>query len=97
MKLAEWRKQEGYDQQQLADALGVTQPSISYLERSADRAFGKPQVPKPDLMRRIYALTRGAVTPNDFYDLPSIDQLELPDLAPPASAPLLAAAGVDDQ
>jgi DNA-binding XRE family transcriptional regulator len=76
MRLAEWRKQEGYNQQQLADALGVTQPTISYVERAND-----PQMPQPDLMRRIYALTRGAVTPNDFYDLPPIDQLELPDLA----------------
>jgi hypothetical protein len=48
-------------------------------------------MPQPDLMRRIYALTRGAVTPNDFYDLPAIDQLELPDLAPADSAPLFAA------
>jgi transcriptional regulator with XRE-family HTH domain len=82
MRLAEWRKQEGYDQQQLADALGITQPTVSYLERSPDRAIGKPQVPKPDLMRRIWTLTRGAVTPNDFYDLPPIGQMELPDLAP---------------
>jgi hypothetical protein len=88
MRLAEWRKQQGYDQKQLADALGVTQPTVSYLERSPDRAIGKTQVPKPDLMRRIWTLTKGAVAPNDFYDLPSIDQLEFPDLAPANSAPL---------
>jgi transcriptional regulator with XRE-family HTH domain len=97
MRLAEWRKQEGYDQQQLADALGITQPTVSYLERSPDRAIGKPQVPKPDLMRRIWTLTRGAVTPNDFYDLPPIGQMELPDLAPEDGAPLFAGVGERDQ
>jgi hypothetical protein len=60
--------------------LDVSQPTISYIERAND-----PQMPQPDLMRRIYALTRGAVTPNDFYDLPAIGQLELPDLAPPTA------------
>lgn len=97
MRLAEWRKQEGYNQQQLADALGVTQPTISYWERSDDRAIGSPKVPSPDVVKRIWTLTRGAVAPNDFYDLPPIDQLELPDMGSPDGVPLLAAAGVEDQ
>lgn len=97
MRLAEWRKQHGYDQQQLADLLGITQPTVSCLERSHDRAVGQPQVPKPDLMKRIWKLTRGACAPNDFYDLPPIDQLELPQLTPAESAPLFADAGLDDQ
>lgn len=88
MRLAEWRKQESYNQQQLADALGVSQPTISYIERCND-----PQMPQPDLMRRIFVLTRGAVTPNDFYDLPPIGQPELPGLAQPGDAPLFEAAG----
>jgi transcriptional regulator with XRE-family HTH domain len=88
VRLCDWRKQAGYNQQQLADALGVSQPTVSYVERVND-----PQVPQPELMRRIYRLTRGAVCPNDFYDLPAIDQLELPDMVEEADAPLLAATG----
>lgn len=92
VQLAEWRKQAGYSQQQLADALAVTQPTISYIERAND-----PQMPQPDLMRRIFALTRGAVAPNDFYDLPAIGQPQL-DLGD-GDAPLLAdlAAGGAEQ
>lgn len=87
MRIAEWRKEQGQTQQQLADQLQTAQSWIALIERAHD-----PKVPAPDLMRRIYALTRGAVTPNDFYDLPAIDQLELPDMAPAGSAPLLAVA-----
>lgn len=46
------------------------------------------RIPGRDFMVEIYKLTRGAVTPDDFYDLPPIGQLELP-MAPPAPAPLL--------
>lgn len=90
MRLAEWRKQEGYTQQRLADELETAQSWIALIERSNDA-----KVPAPELMRRIYRLTRGAVTPNDFYDLPAIGQLELQDLAVSTDAPLLA--GVDDR
>jgi hypothetical protein len=27
--------------------------------------------PKPDVMSKIVEITQGAVTPNDFYDLPA--------------------------
>jgi transcriptional regulator with XRE-family HTH domain len=92
MRLADWRKEQGYTQQQLADQLGVNQSAVSYWERSLN-----PYLPQPDAMRRIFALTRGAVSPNDFYDLPPIGQAELPDLAPDDSAPLLAEAGLGQQ
>ena len=90
MQLAEWRKQAGYNQQQLADLLGVTQPTVSYLERSRDRAVGQAKVPGWGLMRRIWTVTQGAVAPNDFYDLPPIGQAELP-LGEAADCPLLEA------
>ena len=31
------------------------------------------QIPAPDHMRAIYRVTRGAVRPNDFHDLPELE------------------------
>jgi transcriptional regulator with XRE-family HTH domain len=92
MRLAEWRKQEGHTQQQLADLLDTAQSWIALIERSHD-----PKVPAPDLMLRIFALTRGAVTPNDFYDLPAIGHPQLPGMERANDAPLLADASLGDQ
>jgi hypothetical protein len=44
------------------------------------------RIPNRTFMARIYKLTRGAVSPNHFYDLPPIGQLELP--IEPQPAPL---------
>lgn len=89
MRLAEWRKQEGYTQQQLADRLDTAQSWIALCERAND-----PKVPAPDLMKRIWLLSRGAVTPNDFYDLPPIGQPCLPDLGAADDTPLFADGGL---
>jgi transcriptional regulator with XRE-family HTH domain len=72
VRLAEWRKQQGWTQEQLAFELGCTQSFVSLTERA------NPQIPGRGWMLKIHQLTRGAVTPNDFYDLPPIGQLELP-------------------
>lgn len=87
MRFSDWRKGQGYTQQQAAEALGVTQPVISQLE--AD----DPKVRGGAFVLAISKLTRGAVTPNDIYALPPIEQLELPDLAARDDAPLFADAG----
>lgn len=92
MRLADWRKQNGYTQQQLADELDTAQSWIALIERANDA-----KVPSADLMKRIYLLSRGAVTPNDFYDLPAIGQPALPGLVQPGDAPLLAAADGGNQ
>lgn len=61
------------------------------------------RIPRAPFMAAIYQLTRGAVTPNDFYDLPPIGQLELPINTPSApllegcSAPIAADAGDEAQ
>lgn len=68
-------------QDELACELGCGQAFISGIERHGG------QIPRRDWMLKIYRLTRGAVTPDDFYDLPPIDQLDLPIDPPPA--PLL--------
>jgi antitoxin CcdA len=45
--------------------LGVTKASIS-------RYASGERIPTPEVMRRIVAETNGAVTANDFYDLPEV-------------------------
>jgi transcriptional regulator with XRE-family HTH domain len=92
MRLAEWRKQEGYSQQQMAQRLGVSQPVISLAERAND-----PQLPQPSTVIAIYVLSRGQVQPNDFYDLPPINHPQLPGMERAADAPLLADASQGDQ
>jgi transcriptional regulator with XRE-family HTH domain len=86
MRLAEWRRERRMTQSELASAIGCTQSAISNFERADTLA--RSQIPGPDLIVAIYRLTRGAVTPNDFYSLPPLDQLELP-MTNPAPAPLL--------
>jgi len=86
MRFSDWRKQQGKTQQQCADELGVSQPVISDLEADEPKIRGR------DFVLRVFRMTRGGVTPNDLYALPSIDQLEL-DMTVPGDAPLLASAG----
>lgn len=90
MRLAEWRKEQGWTQDELAAALDCSQPFISLIER---RTGG--QIPSRDWMLKIWRLTKGLVAPNDFYDLPPIGQLELPMEATPA--PLLDALDAPDE
>jgi transcriptional regulator with XRE-family HTH domain len=85
MRLAEWRIGQGMTQAQLADRLGCEQSFISQIERATD-----PMIPRRRWMLAIYRLTWAAVTPNDFFDLPELEQLALPmDDQAAAPAPLL--------
>lgn len=70
MKLAAWRKEKGWTQDQLADHLGVGQPYISRIERPA-RAKGFV-LPNLGILLELYVISGGDVTPNDFCDLPSL-------------------------
>ena len=42
------------------------------LRSTMQRIVNRGAIPRPDLMRKIYVLTNGVVTPNDFYDLPEL-------------------------
>jgi len=67
VKLTAWRRQNGKTQAWLADQLGCSQSYVSQIERAAN-----PTVPRKDIAMAIFAVTDGAVTPNDFYDLPDL-------------------------
>lgn len=63
VKLSDWRREQGWTQQQLADALDCTISTVARYEAGT-------RDPEPLTKERIFILTRGAVEPNDFYDLP---------------------------
>lgn len=67
MRLATWRKAQKMTQGELAAQLGCSQPYVSQIERAKD-----PIVPGAAVMVEIFELTRGAVQPNDFFELPTL-------------------------
>lgn len=64
--LAEWRALKGWTQEQLAERLGCVKPTINRYESGA-------RVPEWDMMKKIFILSEGLVTPNSFYPLPEWD------------------------
>lgn len=62
MTLREWHKKKGWTIQALADELGVD-------KSTAMRLLSGHRRPGPDLYERIFMLTDGQVTPNDFFPL----------------------------
>lgn len=59
MKLRDWRKNRNLTMAQAVEVLGLSQPSISRIERGE-------QWPDKDTMQQIMDRTDGEVTPNDF-------------------------------
>ena len=64
MKLREWRVGKGYAQGETGALIGVSGVTVSRYETGG-------RIPEHDVMVQIATVTNGAVTPNDFYDLPS--------------------------
>lgn len=64
MKLVAYLQVNGIKQRDFAAALGVAQGQVS------DWCSGR-KIPSKENMLKIVAYTKGAVMPNDFYDLPS--------------------------
>lgn len=60
MQFKKWVEKENKTQQEVADALGVSQCLVS-LWLSGDR------LPRPENMQKIVEYTGGQVQPNDFY------------------------------
>ncbi len=65
MKLAEWKQGQGHTDEALAALIGDC--SVSALRKwlSGER------IPREEQMLRIFDVTKGDVTPNDFYSLPA--------------------------
>ena len=65
LKLAAWRTRRGKTQQWVAEQIGCTVGAVARYE-------GGVRIPDKATMKKIYVLTEGVVTPNDFYELPEI-------------------------
>lgn len=63
VKLQAYLDQSGVSKDELAEQLGV-HPITIYKYVRGDR------VPEPGVMVKIAEITKGQVTPNDFYDIP---------------------------
>lgn len=63
MKLRNFRIAQGLSQAKLAKKLGVTELSVLKYEQGRT-------IPSRAVMRRLFELSAGSVTPNDFYELP---------------------------
>ncbi len=62
MKLIEYRRSRGLTQPELAEMIGCKTSAVSRYENG--------RTPEPVTIKRIAAVTQGAVTPNDFHGVP---------------------------
>ncbi len=67
MKLGRYLRSKGIEPDDFAFELDVACETVR-------RYVAGTRVPVPTVMRRIVTLTGGAVTPNDFYDMPELRQ-----------------------
>lgn len=65
MKLDEYLNKTGMTHSDFAKLIGCEQPTVT--------RYVKGRIPSRDVILRISQVTNGAVTPNDFYDLPACE------------------------
>ncbi|GGJ14033.1 helix-turn-helix domain-containing protein [Neoroseomonas lacus] len=63
MKLRDFMLARELSEAQLGRLLGIGQATVNRYVRGE-------RIPRPEVMRRIVEVTKGAVGPADFYDLP---------------------------
>lgn len=68
MRLEDWRQQQGLTIRQLARRLGTAAETVRCA--CLPPSHRDQRIPRAGLMETIHVVTGGAVTPNDFYDLP---------------------------
>ena len=66
MQLRDFRIKKDWTQQELADKLGVTQQAIGQYE--------KGRLPVDDVLKKIIALSKGKVTPNDWFNIQQLKE-----------------------
>ena len=72
MTLKEWRKQNGFTQDQLGGQIGVSGVTVSRYETGE-------RIPENTVMQSIFSVTAGEVTPNDFYGVADCSEGSQPD------------------
>lgn len=87
MKLAEYMRSSAISDEAFAALVGDCTP------HAVKKWFYEERVPRPEQMRRIFEVTNGAVTPNDFIGVgPDASDVEgpageIPDLSDPPFLP----------
>lgn len=76
MKLIDWMKSEGVDDQQLADRLTALSPDP---EKSTSPSAVKKwkygeRIPRLHEMQGLHTISAGSVAPNDFYEIEAADE-----------------------
>lgn len=66
-KLLRWRKNSGLKIKDILVRVGCSRPTWHSWETGSN-------IPSPSFMPVVVSLTEGAVTANDFYDLPEREQ-----------------------
>ena len=69
MRLCQWMTEQGVTARQLQRLLGLGSHNSVYRYLRVERGEPGGQVPESRVMRRLIALTGGAVTPNDFHGI----------------------------
>jgi len=67
MFLDPYMKMYAISNEVLAEKLGVSPVTVHRYRK-------KKRVPEPEIMQRIYEITGGKVTPNDFHHLPQLNK-----------------------
>ncbi len=68
MKLSEWIKSKNLTLEEAAKLIGAANGSV------VERWSNGKQLPRPSFMQKIFVTPGGLVRPDDFYDLPPVNQ-----------------------
>jgi len=60
MRLKKWMTQKSINDEQLSQMLGISRPAVT-MYRNDQR------IPKKEIMIKLRQITKGEVSPNDFY------------------------------
>ncbi len=67
MLLSSYLKEHSLSVKEFAEKLDIS--VASFVRLALPPGHESAMLPSPELIKRIYSITGGAVTPNDFYDL----------------------------
>lgn len=69
MRFADWVSSMELSWDEAARRIGVANASVAW-------RYAHGSIPRPAIIRHIYAVTDGRVTPNDFYQIGPVDVCE---------------------
>jgi hypothetical protein len=67
MKFGDWVSSQGWSWREAANRLGLPNGAVAW-------RYTRGTIPRPAAMQRIWLISGGRVTPNDFYILPALPE-----------------------